>query len=256
VTLLGQIVNLYGRHEFPKVDGKSPFVQLLEALHEVEGLDRIRFTSPHPMGFRKDLVECFSRLPKLMEHVHLPLQTGSDRILKAMHRPYTAAAYRKLVADLRTSRPGIAVSTDIIVGFPGETEEDYQATRDLAAEMEFDGAFIFRYSKRGDTPAAEMEDQLTEEVKEVRNQDLLSVVNASASRHLDACIGTRQEVLCEGASRNDPSKLSGRTRTNKIVIFEGGNRFHGQIFDVAITSASASTLYGDPAIHESDPFTT
>ena len=248
VTLLGQIVNLYGRHEFPKVDGRSPFVQLLEALHEVEGLERIRFTSPHPMGFRKDLVECFARLPKLMEHVHLPLQSGSDRILKAMHRPYTAAAFRKLVADLRTARPGIAVSTDIIVGFPGETEEDYRATRELAEEIGFDGAFVFRYSKRGDTPAALMEEQLSEEEKEFRNQDLLSVVNASASRHLEACIGTRQEILCEGPSRNDPSRLAGRTRTNKIVIFEGGSRFHGQIFEVAITSASTSTLYGDPAI--------
>lgn len=248
VTLLGQIVNLYGRHEFAKVDGKSPFVQLLEALHEVEGLERIRFTSPHPMGFRKDLVECFARLPKLMEHVHLPLQSGSDRILKAMHRPYTAAAFRKLVADLRAARPGIAVSTDIIVGFPGETEEDYRETRDLAEEIGFDGAFVFRYSKRGDTPAALMEEQLSEEEKEFRNQDLLSVVNASASRHLEACIGTRQQILCEGPSRNDPSRLAGRTRTNKIVIFEGGNRFHGEIFDVEITSASASTLYGDPAI--------
>ena len=249
VTLLGQIVNLYGRHEFPKVDGKSPFVQLLEAIHAVEGLERIRFTSPHPMGFRKDLVECFARLPKLMEHVHLPLQSGSDRILKAMHRPYTAASFRKLVADLRASRSGIAVSTDIIVGFPGETEEDYKATRDLAEEIGFDGAFVFRYSKRGDTPAATMEDQLPDEVKEGRNQDLLSVVNASASRHLEACIGTRQQILCEGPSRNDPMRLAGRTRTNKIVIFEGGSRFHGQIFDVAITSTSASTLYGDPAIH-------
>ena len=249
VTLLGQIVNLYGRHEFPKVDGKSPFVQLLEALNGVAGLERIRFTSPHPMGFRKDLVECFARLPKLMEHVHLPLQSGSDRILKAMHRPYTAASYRKLVADLRRARPGIAVTTDIIVGFPGETEEDYRATRDLAEETGFDGAFVFRYSRRGDTPAALMEGQLPEAVKEERNQDLLFVVNASASRILDACVGTRQEILCEGPSRNDPSHLAGRTRTNKIVIFEGGNRFHGQIFDVEITSASASTLYGDPAIH-------
>ena len=249
VTLLGQIVNLYGRHEFPKVGGRSPFVQLLDALHEIDGLDRIRFTSPHPMGFRKDLVECFARLPKLMEHVHLPLQSGSDRILKAMHRPYTAASYRRLVADLRACRPGIAVTTDIIVGFPGESEEDYQASRDLSEEMEFDGAFIFRYSKRTDTPAAEMEDQLSEEEKEARNQDLLSVVNASASRKLEACIGTRQEILCEGTSRNDPTRLSGRTRTNKIVILEGGSRFHGEIFDVAITSASASTLYGDPAIH-------
>ena len=250
VTLLGQIVNLYGRHEFPKVDAKSPFVQLLEALHEVDGLDRIRFTSPHPMGFRKDLVECFGRLPKLMEHVHLPLQSGSDRILNAMHRPYTASSYRKLVADLRESRPGIAITTDIIVGFPSETEKDYKASRDLAEEIGFDGAFIFRYSKRADTPAADMENQLSEEIKEERNKDLLSVVNASASRHLEACIGTRQEILCEGSSRNDPSRLTGRTRTNKIVIFEGGSRFHGEIFEVAITSASASTLYGDPAIHD------
>jgi tRNA-2-methylthio-N6-dimethylallyladenosine synthase len=203
------------------------------------------------MGFRKDLVECFARLPKLMEHVHLPLQSGSDRILKAMHRPYTAASYRTLVADLRSSRPGIAITTDIIVGFPGESEEDYRASRDLSEELQFDGAFIFRYSKRGDTPAAEMDDQLSEEEKEARNQDLLSVVNASASKKLEACIGTRQEILCEGTSRNDPTRLSGRTRTNKIVILEGGSRFHGEIFDVAITSASASTLYGDPAIHDS-----
>jgi tRNA-2-methylthio-N6-dimethylallyladenosine synthase len=252
VTLLGQIVNLYGRHEFPKTNGKSPFVQLIEALHDVDGLDRIRFTSPHPMGFRKDLVECFARLPKLMEHVHLPLQSGSDRILKAMHRPYTAESYRRLVGDLRSARPDIAVTTDIIVGFPGESDDDYKASRDLCEELELDGAFVFRYSKRGDTPAALMDEQLSEEIKESRNQDLLSVVNASASRKLQACVGTRQEILCEGPSRNDPARLAGRTRTNKIVIFEGGKRFHGQIFDVAITSASASTLYGDPAIHDGD----
>ncbi len=249
VTLLGQIVNLYGRHEYPKVDGKSPFVQLLEALHAVDGLDRIRFTSPHPRGFKKDLVECFGRLPKLMEHVHLPLQSGSDRVLKAMHRPYTAASYRKLVSDLRRSRQGIAITTDIIVGFPGETEKDYKASCALAEEIAFDGAFIFRYSKRGDTPAADMEEQVSEEIKDERNKDLLSIVNASASRYLEACIGTRQEILCEGPSRNDPSRLTGRTRTNKIVIFEGGNRFLREIFELAITSASASTLYGDPAIH-------
>ena len=252
VTLLGQIVNLYGRHEFPKTNGKSPFVQLIEALHDVDGLDRIRFTSPHPMGFRKDLVECFARLPKLMEHVHLPLQSGSDRILKAMHRPYTAESYRRLVGELRSARPDIAVTTDIIVGFPGENDDDYKASRDLCEELELDGAFVFRYSKRGDTPAALMDEQLSEEIKESRNQDLLSVVNASASRKLQACVGTRQEILCEGPSRNDPARLAGRTRTNKIVIFEGGKRFHGQIFDVAITSASASTLYGDPAIHDGD----
>lgn len=249
VTLLGQIVNLYGRHEMPKLDGKSPFVQLLEALHSVEGLERIRFTSPHPMGFRKDLVDCIGRLPKVMEHVHLPLQSGSDRILKAMHRPYTAASYRKLVHDLRAARPDIAITTDIIVGFPGETEEDYLASRRLAEELKFDGAFIFRYSPRGDTPAATMEDQLPEEIKEFRNKDLLNIVNASAAEKLEACVGTLQEVLCEGPSRNDPNRLAGRTRTNKIVIFEGGERFHREIFDVRITRASSSTLYGDPAIN-------
>jgi tRNA-2-methylthio-N6-dimethylallyladenosine synthase len=253
VTLLGQIVNLYGRHEFPKVGDLSPFVQLLEALNGVDGLERIRFTSPHPMGFRKDLVECFARLPKLMEHVHLPLQSGSDRILRAMRRPYTAASYRKLVADLRETRPGIAISTDIIVGFPGETEEEYRASRDLAEELEFDGAFIFRYSKRGDTPAALMEEQLSEEEKEARNQDLLSVIDASQAKKLAACVGTRQEILCEGPSRNDPTRLAGRTRTNKIVIFEGGSRFHGKIFDVLVREASGTTLYGDPAVLEESP---
>ena len=251
VTLLGQIVNLYGRHEIEKVDGKSPFVQLLEALHEVEGLERIRFTSPHPMGFRSDLVECIGRLPKIMEHIHFPLQSGSDRVLKEMHRPYTVAKYRQLVADLRAARPGIAITTDIIVAFPGETEEEYLMTKELAKELQFDNAFIFRYSQRGDTPAALMEGQYPEELKEFRNKDLLEVINATMAEKLSTYVGTLQEVLCEGPSRNDPSRLMGRTRTNKIVIFEGSmERFHRQIFQVRITRASGSTLYGDPAIME------
>lgn len=248
VTLLGQIVNLYGRHEIEKLHGKSPFVQLLEALHEVDGLERIRFTSPHPMGFRRDLVDCIGRLPKIMEHVHLPLQSGSDRILKKMHRPYTTAAYRKLVHDLRAARPGIAITTDIIVGFPGETEEEYQQTRNLTEELQFDNAFVFRYSQRGDTPAAIMPDQLSEEVKDFRNKDLLEVVNAAAAKKLNAYVGTTQEILCEGPSRYDASRLSGRTRTNKIVILEGGERFHREIFNVRITGKTAFTLYGDPAL--------
>ena len=250
VTLLGQIVNLYGRHEIPKRDGKSPFVQLLEALHEVEGLERIRFTSPHPMGFRRDLIDCIGRLPKIMEHVHLPLQSGSDRILRLMHRPYTTASYRQLVTELRAARPGIAITTDIIVGFPGETEEEYLASRALAEELQFDGAFIFRYSQRGDTPAATMEGQLSEEIKDFRNKDLLDVVNASASKKLETCVGTLQEVLCEGPSRYDATRLAGRTRTNKIVIFEGGPRFHREIFNLRITGTTSSTLYGTPALIE------
>ncbi|MEO8206801.1 MAG: tRNA (N6-isopentenyl adenosine(37)-C2)-methylthiotransferase MiaB [Chthoniobacterales bacterium] len=248
VTLLGQIVNLYGRHELPKKDGKSPFVQLLEAIHAIEGLDRLRFTSPHPMGFRDDLVQAFAELPKLMEHVHLPLQSGSNRILKAMHRPYTAERYLDLIEKLRRARPGIAITTDIIVGFPDETEEDYAATRKLAETVEFDNAFVFRYSQRRDTPAAEMTGQLSEEVKESRNQDLLNVINASAKRKLEAFVGKNVEILCEGPSKTNPNRLSGRTRDNKIVIFDGAERHTGQIFQLRIQKAHGFSLFGDPAI--------
>ncbi len=148
VTLLGQIVNLYGRHEMPRADGKSPFVQLLEAVHAVDGLRRLRFTSPHPIGFRDDLIEAFTRLPKLAEHIHLPMQSGSNRILKAMRRAYTAESYRALVEKIRVARGDIALTTDMIVGFPGETEAEFAATRDLAEEIGFDNAFVFRYSRR------------------------------------------------------------------------------------------------------------
>jgi len=147
ITLLGQIVNLYGRHEFPKIDNKSPFVQLLEAVHDVNGLERLRFTSPHPIGFRDDLIDAISRLPKLAEHVHLPLQSGSNKILKTMHRAYTAEKYLDLVRRIRRARDGIAITTDIIVGFPGETEDDYKQTRDLVDKIQFDNAFVFRYCR-------------------------------------------------------------------------------------------------------------
>ena len=219
VTLLGQIVNLYGRHEFPKVDNKSPFVQLLEAVHEVEGLERLRFTSPHPIGFRDDLVDAISRLPKLAEHVHLPLQSGSNKILKAMHRAYTAEKYLDLVQRIRRARNGVAITTDIIVGFPGETDDDYRQTRDLVEQIQFDNAFVFRYSPRRDTPAAEMPDQIDEHLKEERNQDLLEVVNKSNHRILERLVGTPVEVLCEGPSKTNRERLMGRTRTNKIVVF-------------------------------------
>jgi len=248
VTLLGQIVNLYGRHEFAKVDGKSPFVQLLEAVHGVDGLERIRFTSPHPIGYREDLILAFTYLSKLVEHVHLPLQSGSDRILKAMHRTYTAEKFFALTQKIRSARPEMAITTDVIVGFPGESEEDYLATKALMERVEFDNAFVFRYSKRKDTPAAEMEGQLDEAVKEARNQDLLDSVNAIARRKTDAFVGKKVEILCEGLSRNNPDRLSGRTRGNKIVVFEGAPRHVGQIFDVQITRSTGFTLYGDPAI--------
>src|SRR6266700_522335 len=177
ITLLGQIVNLYGRHEFSKVDNKSPFVQLLEAVNEIDGLERLRFTSPHPIGFRDDLIDALSRLPKLAEHVHLPLQSGSNKNLKAMHRAYTAEKYVDLVHRIRQGRKGIAITTDVIVGFPGEAGEDFKLTRDLVEQIQFDNAFVFRYSPRRGTPAAEMDKQVEESIKEQRNQDLLLVVN-------------------------------------------------------------------------------
>jgi tRNA-2-methylthio-N6-dimethylallyladenosine synthase len=257
VTLLGQIVNLYGRHEFPKIDNKSPFVQLLEAVHEVEGLERLRFTSPHPIGFRDDLIDAISQLPKLAEHVHLPLQSGSNKLLKAMHRAYTAEKYVDLVRRIRQARNGIAITTDIIVGFPGETEEDYKQTRDLVEEIEFDNAFVFRYSPRRDTPAAEMSDQIDEHLKEERNQDLLEVVNKSNRRILERLVGSPVEVLCEGPSKTNGARLMGRTRTNKIVVFPPSPKRRptgeseelvGELVNVRIERANGFSLYGMPLL--------
>src|SRR5216110_236069 len=256
VTLLGQIVNLYDRHEFPKIDNKSPFVQLLEAVHDVEGLQRLRFTSPHPIGFRDDLIDAIARLPKLAEHVHLPLQSGSNKILKAMHRAYTAEKYVDLVRQIRRARHGIAITTDIIVGFPGEIEGDYKQTRDLVEQIQFDNAFVFRYSPRRGTPAAQMPDQIDERTKEARNQDLLQIVNESNRRKLERLVGRHVEVLCEGPSKTNPARLMGRTRTNKIVVFppsprlrrtgEGGEELIGELVDVRVEQANGFSLCGMP----------
>ena len=246
VTLLGQIVNLYGRHQFPKIGNKSPFVQLLDAVHEIEGLQRLRFTSPHPIGFREDLIDAYGRLPKLVDHLHLPVQSGSNRILKAMHRTYTAEKYADLVRQVRDARKGIAITTDIIVGFPGETEDDFNQTRALVEEIEFDNAFVFRYSPRRDTPAAGMADQVDERIKERRNHHLLEIVNESARRINERLVGRTLEVLCEGPSKTNPSRLMGRTRTNKIVLFEGPEEFVGVLVDVRIERATGFSLYGTP----------
>src|SRR6266540_2590243 len=258
VTLLGQIVNLYGRHEFPKIDNKFPFVQLLESVHEVEGLERLRFTSPHPIGFRDDLIDAISRLTKLAEHVHLTLQSGSNKILQAMHRAYSAEKYVDLVRRIRHARDGIAITTDIIVGFPGETEDDYKQTRDLVEQIQFDNAFVFRYSPRRGTPAAAMPDQIDERTKEERNQDLLRVVNESNRRKLERLVGRDVEVLCEGPSKTNPARLMGRTRTNKIVVFppsprlrwtgEGDNELVGKLVNVRIERANGFSLYGAPVL--------
>jgi tRNA-2-methylthio-N6-dimethylallyladenosine synthase len=248
ITLLGQIVNLYGRHEYSKRDGKSPFVQLLEAVHEIDGLERLRFTSPHPIGFRDDLLHALAELPKLAEHVHLPLQSGSNRILKAMHRTYTTEKYIDLVERIRATRKEIAITTDVIVGFPGEEESDFAQTRDLVECMQFDNAFIFRYSPRQETPAAVMSGQIGERVKETRNQELLRIVDESARRAGQRLVGQEVEILCEGPSRTNSARLMGRTRTNKIVLFESKADRRGEIFSVRIEHANGFSLYGSPVV--------
>src|SRR5947208_5222610 len=166
ITLLGQIVTSYGKREIGEKDGKSAFVQLLDAVHEIQGLERIRFTSPHPKGYGDDLIAAYGRLPKLVESAHLPVQSGSDRVLKLMHRGYTRQRYLGIIEKLRHCQPRMGISTDIIVGFPGETEDDFQQTLSLAREVEFDQVYLFKYSPRRDTPAAEMADQVPQAVKE------------------------------------------------------------------------------------------
>jgi tRNA-2-methylthio-N6-dimethylallyladenosine synthase len=183
-----------------------------------------------------------------VESAHVPVQSGSDRVLKLMHRGYTRERYLNLVAKLRQARPEIGLSTDFIVGFPGETEADFEETLSLAREAEFDQAYIFRYSERRDTPAALMPGPLPLSVREERHQRLLALVNEIAARRYEALVGRRVEILVEGPSRRNPERLTGRTRCNKIVVFEGAERHVGQVMDVRVTRAGSFTLYADPAV--------
>lgn len=244
VTLLGQIVNRYGREE-PLVNGKGAFVRLLEALHEIDGLERLRFTSPHPIGFRQDLIDAYTYLPKLCSHIHFPMQSGSDRILKLMLRPYRNEKYLRLCEAMREARPDLAITTDIIVGFPGETDEDYQQTKAAVERIQFDNAFIFRYSPRKDTPAAAMQNQVCNRIKEQRNQDLLETVNRIAVARNQALVGSTQTILVEGPSKTNPDRFQGRTSQNKPVIVESGNAPVGSIVPVLIRECTGFTLYGD-----------
>ncbi len=276
ITLLGQIVTSYGKRlsaeqllgragsplpadlqtsnngahgvTRPTAGAKSPFVQLIEAVHEIEGLERIRFTSPHPKGYGDDLVGAYARLPKLVESAHLPVQSGSDRVLKLMHRGYTRARYLEIIRKLRAARPGIGITSDIIVGFPGETETDFEETLSLCREVEFDNAYLFKYSQRKDTPAASMPDQLPEPLIEERHARLLELINEIGKRKYETFIGRQTQILVEGPSRRNEARLAGRTRCNKIVIFDGSERHRGQLLDVKITRTGSFTLYGDPAI--------
>lgn len=248
VTLLGQIVNLYGRR-IPARDGKSAFVQLLEELESMKGLDRVRFTSPHPRGMKPDLIGCYGRLKNLCEHLHLPVQSGSDRILKRMGRGYTADQYLRIVEQVRKTCPGIGLTTDVIVGYPGETDADFEATRRLMEEVDFDNGFIFRYSPREGTRAMqELGTQLSEKVKEERNQELLRLLTRRAEVKAKERVGSLVEILVEGPSKTKASRLTGRTRQNRPVVFEGGSRHLGQLLTVRITESTGFTDYADPSI--------
>ena len=250
ITLLGQIVTSYGRREMPRVEGKTPFVQLLDAVHEVEGVERIRFTSPHPKGYGEDLVEAYGRLPRLCESAHLPVQSGSDRVLKLMHRGYDRNRYLKIIEHLRHVRPGIGIGTDYIVGFPGETEADFEASVSLVREAGFDQAFVFKYSQRRDTPAAVLPDQISREVREDRHQRLLQAVNDEGRRRHAAFVGKTVQILVEGPSKKSPARMAGRTRCNKIVVFDGSERHRGELMDVRIVRSSSFTLYGEADVLE------
>ncbi len=250
VTLLGQIVTSYGRDDIAIRDGKSPFVQLLEAVNAVPGIERIRFTSPHPQGFRDDLIGCYGRLEKLCEQVHLPVQSGSNRVLKAMKRPYSVEKYKRIVEKLRARVPEIAVTTDIIVGFPGETEEDFQQTVALVREVACDGVFLFKYSNRTGTPAAAMDGQIPQAGIERRHAELLAVMDGVAAERSARLVGRTMQILVEGEpdTKVVEGRLFGRTRCNRIVFFPGNDRHRGQLLDVRVTRAKDYTLYGDPAI--------
>jgi tRNA-2-methylthio-N6-dimethylallyladenosine synthase len=247
ITLLGQIVTSYGRRDYVHTGGVTPFVQLLERVNAIPGLQRIRFTSPHPRGFKDDLIAAYGRLEKLCEYVHLPLQSGSNHILKAMNRPYTRERYARIVADLRAVRPDMYFSTDVIVGFPGETEEDFAQTRELFEACNYDMAYVFKYSIRTGTPAATMAAQVPETVKEERNQILLRILEANSNRRNALLVGTTEEVLVEGLDKKG-RRYTGRTRGNRVVHFDGTDRLVGELVPVKIERASTAVLYGSLAL--------
>ncbi len=244
VTLLGQNVNAWRG----SIDGQAAdFAELLACIAEIDGIGRIRYTTSHPREFTRRLIDAHATLPALAAHVHLPVQSGSDRILAAMKRGYTALEYRAIVRALRRARPDISVSSDFIVGFPGETAEDFDATLRLARELGFDDSYAFAYSPRPGTPAAELPDPVPHEEKLARLQRLQREIESSARAIADAMVGSAQRILVEGPSARNPLELSGRTPNGRTVNFRGTPEMAGGFVDVRITEARAHTLRGEPA---------
>ncbi len=240
ITLLGQTVNSYGKNLNEGLD----FSDLLRMLNAVDGIERIRFMSPHPCDMTPKLIEAMAELPKVCEFLHLPLQSGSDAVLKRMSRGYTLDQYRQIITRMRRLVPEMAFSTDIIIGFPGETENDFKKTLDAVAEFEYDNVYYFHYSRRPGTPAAQWEDQILDEVKDARFQQLSALEKALARGKNQRLIGAVQEILVEDRSKRDRARLTGRTRSNKLVHFEGPDQEIGHLKNVRITSASSTFLEG------------
>jgi tRNA-2-methylthio-N6-dimethylallyladenosine synthase len=247
VTLLGQTVNAYGRDLTPPTD----LAELFQRVNDVEGLARIRFTTSNPYNLTPRLIRAMREVPKVCEWFHLPLQSGSDRILARMNRGYTRARYLELVDALRQAEPALAFSTDIIVGFPGESEADFQATVETIEQVGYDNVFVFRYSRRPGTPAAEMPEQVDEAVKADRNRRLLEVVARVTGARSGLLAGRTMEVLVDGTSRRSPGELSGRTRCNRVVNFDGqGEVALGDVVPVVVTEVLPHSLRGALATPE------
>lgn len=241
ITLLGQNVNSYGKDLEPRLT----FAELLRRINNIEGLERVRFMTSHPKDLTQDVIDAIAECDKLCEYIHLPVQSGSSRILKKMNRSYTKEQYLELMDRIKKTIPDVAISTDIIVGFPGETEEDFEETLDLARKVQYDSAFTFIYSKRKGTPADEMEDQISDDIKHDRFNRLVEVINESSANKNKEYQGRTVEVLVEGLSKNDEEKLMGRTRTGKLVNFAGKKDSIGKLVNVKITKANSFSLVGE-----------
>ncbi|MGV3743421.1 MAG: tRNA (N6-isopentenyl adenosine(37)-C2)-methylthiotransferase MiaB [Burkholderiaceae bacterium] len=255
ITFLGQNVNAYrGKMSSDAAeDDIADFAMLIEYTAEIEGIERIRFLTSHPKEFTQRLIDVYAKVPKLVDHLYLPAQHGSDRILAAMKRGYTALEYKSVIRRLREVRPNITISSDFIVGFPGETEEDFEALMKLIDQIGYDNSFSFVFSPRPGTPAANLADDTPYEVKLKRLQRLQAVINDNTKQISNAMIGTVQRILVEGPSKKDPNELQGRTENNRVVNFDGGPnsmRLIGQLIDVNITESYAYSLRGELVIHQ------
>lgn len=243
ITLLGQNVNAYlGK----MINGEiADFATLLDYIHEIPGIERIRYTTSHPREFTARLIEAYQRLPKLVGHVHLPVQSGSDRILAAMKRGYTTVEYKSIVRKLRLVRPDISISSDFIIGFPGETEDDFEATMKLIDDVHFDESFSFIYSPRPGTPAADLPDNTSHQIKLTRLYRLQEKIQLHAQTISQGMVDTVQRILVEGSSRKDPGEFCGRTDNNRVVNFAGHAGLIGNFIDIRITAVSSHTLRGE-----------